>query len=156
MNIRTSDDLKVISSDLLRETGPQIIIKNSDTKKTIKLSGCVLEALFNLNNQHLLFTTDDCPFEEGLHIYLLDNSLKVLDFLELYAPYTPAILRNIKIIDPNKINFAFFHEEEKWELTVLETPKFLPFKNQYPVRKKFSSFFKKSNLVLTHIVKQWA
>lgn len=39
----------------------------------IILEGLYLEAQYNFgNDKYILFLTEDCPFEEGLFIYLID------------------------------------------------------------------------------------
>ena len=56
--------------------------------------GVLLEAQFeNEQGEALLWMTDDCPYEEGLHVYLMGPTGAVLDSLEAGAPYSPGILK---------------------------------------------------------------
>ena len=41
------------------------------------LEGLYLAAQYKFNNKFILFLTEDCPFEEGLFIYLLDQTFNV-------------------------------------------------------------------------------
>ena len=36
------------------------------------IDGLVLAGYYEVGTGHLLFVTDDCPYEEGLHIHLFD------------------------------------------------------------------------------------
>lgn len=72
------------------------------------LEGTVLEACPQHGNQYLLFLTDDIPFEDSLHIHLLDEDLNRIDTVTLSAPYTTGHFRNLKCEDSGGITFEFF------------------------------------------------
>jgi hypothetical protein len=108
------------------------------------LLGISLEAQFKFNNKYLLFLTEDCPFEEYLSIYLLDQSFNVLDRAGMFIQFTPGMLGNLKIENDHEISFTFFSNDEKWTLTILPTPKrVLTFGLKVPVRRPFSFFGKR-------------
>lgn len=81
------------------------------------LEGTVLEACVQYGNQYLLFLTDDIPFEDSLHIHLLDEDLKRVDTATLGAPYTTGHFRNLRYEDSGEITFEFFGNCV-WEVSV--------------------------------------
>lgn len=82
------------------------------------LEGVVLEACVQHGHQYLLFLTDDIPFEDSLHIHLLDDELRTIDSLALGAAYTTGHFRNLKCDEAGGITFEFFGDQV-WELSVL-------------------------------------
>src|SRR5690606_37573344 len=72
------------------------------------LEGVILEACVQHGNQYLLFLTDDIPFEDSLHIHLLDEHLNRIDTVTLGAPYATGHFRNLSCKEPGKITFEFF------------------------------------------------
>jgi len=82
------------------------------------LEGTVLEACIQHGNRYLLFLTDDIPFEDSLHIHLLDEALNRIDTVTLGAPYTTGHFRNLKCEDSGGITFEFFGKCV-WEIVVL-------------------------------------
>ncbi|TGN40325.1 hypothetical protein [Marinobacter confluentis] len=81
------------------------------------LEGTVLEACVQLGNQYLLFLTDDIPFEDSLHIHLLDEDLERVDTATLGAPYTTGHFRNLNCVGSAGITFEFFGDCV-WEISV--------------------------------------
>ncbi len=91
------------------------------------LEGTVLEACVQHGNRYLLFLTDDIPFEDSLHIHLLDECLNRLDTITLGTPYATGHFRNLICEDSGKITFEFFGGCE-WEVIVLTKKRLrLPF-----------------------------
>lgn len=81
------------------------------------LEGTVLEACVQHGNQYLLFLTDDIPFEDSLHIHLLDENFNKIDTVTLGAPYTTGHFRNLICEDSSRITFEFFGDCV-WEVSV--------------------------------------
>jgi hypothetical protein len=91
------------------------------------LEGIVLEACVQHGNQYLLFLTDNIPFEDSLHIHLLDENLNRIDSATLGGAYTTGHFRNPTCEDSGKTTFEFF-EDCVWELSVLANRRLrLPF-----------------------------
>lgn len=108
------------------------------------LSGLYLHAQFKSDNKYILFLTEDCPFEEGLYIYFIGPSFKILDRAEIGMPYIPAILGHLKIENDHEISFTFFSNDEKWTLSILPAPKrVLTHGLKVPVKRPFSLFGKR-------------
>lgn len=96
------------------------------------LEGIVLEACVQYGNQYLLFMTDDIPFEDSLHIHLLDENLNRADTATLGAPYTTGHFRNLICEDSAELTFEFFGDcvwqvsvspEERLRLPFISGPK---------------------------------
>lgn len=81
------------------------------------LDGLVLEAQFDNEGETLLCLTDDCPFEEGLHIYLMGPAGTVLDSMRAGAPYSPGIL-DIKHGGERCLELEFFQTGVLYRLQV--------------------------------------
>lgn len=77
--------------------------------------GAVLEAAFQSDGRTLVFLTDDLPFEDSLHVHLLDEGLALLDSAVLSAMYATGIFELIGSHSPRSVRFRFFGG---WEWTV--------------------------------------
>lgn len=84
------------------------------------LDGLQLEAQFDNEGETLLWMTEDCPYEEGLHIYLMDATGTVLDAMEAGAPYSPGILK-MKEASGRWLEFEFFLTGALYRLEVEDT-----------------------------------
>lgn len=97
----------------------ELLFQNRETG--IVIDGVVLEKQFSFEEKYLLFLTEDCPYEEGLHIYLLDHELQILDGIELGGAYASAILQDVKVEDDMLVTFTFFGHD-LWRLQIASTP----------------------------------
>lgn len=93
----------------LVEIGPEkSAIKLLGSDKAVEIPGSVLEAQLELQNGWvLILTTENSPYDEALHVTLLDKNLEVLDQVELSQDMTPAIVTDIEIIDGERLQFMF-------------------------------------------------
>lgn len=70
--------------------------------------GRILEGQYRLENgAYLVLATEDCPYEEVLHILLLDSELRLLDRIDIGLEYHGGIFENAKIIDRETLEFDF-------------------------------------------------
>lgn len=90
----------------------------------IEVSGFNIEEQFKVDSFYLIFITDNCPYEEYLYIYLLNDKIDILDSLDVGFPYVSGILRNIKEISDTIINFDF-HNDITYQLSILSKKSFL-------------------------------
>jgi hypothetical protein len=88
------------------------------------IDGEVCEACINYGEFYLVFTTNDCPFEESLNIHLLDRNYSVLDQAALVWPYSTGSFTLLDLIEPNLITFKFFGEAI-WEIELYPSKKVL-------------------------------
>ena len=87
------------------------------------LSGVVLETALWWEDHLLLFLTDDIPFEEGLHIYLLDERLQIVDQVHMVGAYTTGVFTAVDLTKEDTVRFRFFGGIV-WTLTLLEQDEF--------------------------------
>ncbi|MFL1485783.1 hypothetical protein [Marinobacter sp. LN3S78] len=84
-----------------------------------KLPGIVLEKAFSLNDGRLLVvTTDNCPFEEGFHLSLIDSDGSLLESAHRVIPYHPGILAKLFSVGEETIKIVF-HDGEAIKVTVV-------------------------------------
>lgn len=110
----------------------QILLQGHPTGRQLK--GRQLVDQYASGQRYVLITSDDNPFDEVLHIYLLDLELNILDEMDLAQPYTPGIYRAQHHYG-KRLEFTFF-PEGLWCLEVREQPKSKPLNyDHYPVRR---------------------
>ncbi len=91
------------------------------------VTGVTLEAQFDLaDGSSLLWLTEDCPYEEGLHVYLIGRGGELEDALEAGAPYTPGILE-LRATGEDWVRFEFFRNELEYRLQVEPRARFRMF-----------------------------
>jgi hypothetical protein len=96
---------------------PKCQIKiNGSTTDSI-LEGAILEAAIKYQEFYLVFTTNDCPYEDTLNIHYLDQGLRILDQASLSWPYGTGSFTLINILQPNRVKFQFF-TRDNWEITL--------------------------------------
>lgn len=76
--------------------------------KTLSCTGSVLEAQMELQNGwYLILTTENSPYDEALHVTLLDRQFEVLDQVELSQDMTPGIVKELQVIGDWQVQFLF-------------------------------------------------
>jgi hypothetical protein len=98
----------------------ELLFNGSPTGVTIP--GIVLEAQYRSGDSHLLLTTEDVPFEDALHLLLLDERLVLLDHVELAHPYAAGLVKDVRPAGGERLTFSFFGGD-LWETTVMQTPR---------------------------------
>lgn len=90
------------------ETKPQSRVLADGRDTGAIADGVVLEAALVSHDRHLLFTTDDVPFEEGLHIQLFDPGWARIDHADMVWLYATGTFRDLRIVAPEALTFVFF------------------------------------------------
>lgn len=88
-----------------------------------RVPGAVLEQAAQWQSFYLLFTTDDTPFEELLHIHLLDAELNLLDSATLGGIYSTGSFSLLASAEPDTLRFWFIAGTD-WSVQVLPEPGF--------------------------------
>jgi len=115
-----------------RDPNCQLLLQQHLTGRTLR--GRKLVDQFASGQRYVLITDDDNPFEEVLHIYLLDLELNVLDELDLCQPYTPGVYQ-LHRHDDRHISFRFF-DDRLWSLQIREEPRPSPLNySRFPTRR---------------------
>ncbi len=142
MTIKSINEFQVKTIVELPDEEPRVLLENTKSNKQVKLLGKEFEAQYCIGDNFLILLTQGSILEERLYIHYLNNSLQLMDSLELAAIYTPGIVTNLAIINPDKIQFSFFEDEERWSLKILSTPRYILLGNRYPVQRRRSIFRK--------------
>lgn len=106
----------------------------------MEVDGALLEAQFELDDgSRLIWVTDDSPYDEGLHIYLLGPDDTASDSLQAGADFTAGILRFAQIGD-SSVDFEFFKNSVLYRLEIERSPRrrlWLPagWKYEHPLSK---------------------
>lgn len=110
----------------------QLLLQGHPTGRHFK--GRQLVDQYASGQRYILITSDDNPFDEVLHIYLLDLELNILDEMDLSQPFTPGVYRACHYYG-ERLEFTFF-AEGIWCLEVREQPKQKPLNiDHYPVKR---------------------
>jgi len=86
----------------------ELIINGKKTGR--RLHGYCLESAIICDDGYLVFLSHGCPFEETLSIYFVDLLGDKQDSAHIGGMYTTGTFRNIKIRQPNQMQFDFFAE----------------------------------------------
>lgn len=89
--------------------------------------GAVLEFAVDIGGHHLLFLTDDVPYEELLSIVLLDAGFQLLDSASIGRAYHSGLFAHPRLVEPARVEFEFMGNGS-WAVDVLAAPRLrLPF-----------------------------
>lgn len=78
------------------DRGPLSAVVRDGRDVGLTIAGATLEGQFILNTgEYLLLVTNNSPYEERLHLYLLDRDLRLAEKAEIGAAYTAGILRDL-------------------------------------------------------------
>lgn len=147
MSIEESAQFEVVKTEKPLDETPRISICFIPTGNIIETIGAVLEAQYSIGDNYILFVSEGTPYEEALHISLVDSKTQIVDSVEISAEYTSGMFRNVSVVQPNKVFFAFFEQDEKWCLEVLRNPKTKLWANRYPIKRE-SAFLHRTYLDL--------
>lgn len=93
---------------------PQAHLWDENEKTDTVVAGRVLDAQYGWSGGFLLLTTDDNPYEESLHIILLDDRMRRIDQVDLGQSYHPGLLRDLEVSERGGVVFSFFGTERWW------------------------------------------
>ncbi|BBA35638.1 uncharacterized protein sS8_3701 [Methylocaldum marinum] len=100
---------KLVSESTETESPKSQVLVNGEAVDSF-IDGATFEACIQYEEFYLVFTTNDCPYEESLNISLLDKQYHVLDHAVLVWPYSTGKFRLLDIVQPNLVTFEFFGE----------------------------------------------
>lgn len=124
MHILSASELSVTQVRGLPEGAvPVCEIIRSGQATGQQVPGAVLEAAAQWQSFTLLFTTDDVPFEELLHIHLLDAQLNLLDSATVGGMYSTGSFSLLESAEPDTLRFRFIGDTD-WSVQVLPEPGF--------------------------------
>ena len=85
-----------------------------------KIKGRQVVDQYSSGQRYVLITDDDNPYEEVLHIYLLDLELRVVDEIHLSQPFTSGIYQ-AQHHSGERLEFRVFNDDT-WCLEIRSTP----------------------------------
>lgn len=112
------------------------VIESADSGQTVQVAGKLIECQYRYGDRHLLLLTEDNPYEEALHVHYLDRELRLLDSLELSAPYAAGVLDHVAVAAANALTFSFFDRHDRWRLEIADAPRRRLWGNAFPVRRR--------------------
>jgi len=99
---------------------PRSRLIHNGAELPVVVDGVVLEVQVLLEDgRYLLVLTEDCPFEEQVHVILLDRFLRVRDRYRFGKPYTPGIVESVEVQE-KALQFSFAGLQ--FEVKVREKP----------------------------------
>ncbi len=72
----------------------------------------------------LLLSTDNCAFEEQLHLTFVSRDFRLLDSIDLGFEYLSGILENVRVINNRTIEFDFF-PKTRYRVVINNSGKFI-------------------------------
>jgi hypothetical protein len=112
-----------IISEATETQSPKSEITIDGTKLKLTINGVDLESCIEYNERYLVFTTDDCPFEESLNIYLLSGENEIIDNATIFWPYGTGSFKLLSVIEPNLVQFTFFGDKD-WQIKIFNNKRF--------------------------------
>ncbi|WP_437277940.1 hypothetical protein WME90_43055 [Sorangium sp. So ce375] len=132
-----------------REKHRARVARNGDLL-AVAVDGVCLEAQFELSDgSALLWLTEDSPYDEGLHIYLLGQNGCIEDALEAGADFTAGLLK-IGELGGDYVNFEFFTNMNVYQLNVTRKP---GLRLRLPAGWKYKHWLKSHRLTLSILKK---
>ncbi|WP_221801941.1 hypothetical protein [Oceanobacter mangrovi] len=119
--INESRIITTLVSEDTEDTSAKIRVAITDSPIDITVSGAFVEACIQCSEFVLVFTTNNCPFEETLNITLVDYGNSVLDSASLFWPYSTGAFAISGLVEPNKVIFEFLGDKQ-WQIEVLDNP----------------------------------
>ncbi|MGH1346021.1 MAG: hypothetical protein ACRBN8_30940 [Nannocystales bacterium] len=108
----TSDRRFVIEERLAGRLRLSRAATGGEPRIEAEVEGVVLEGELALGSgEFVLWSTQDCPYEETLHITLLGPRGEVLDTRDVGRPMQPAVFQNLVTLGDGVAEFDFFPEE---------------------------------------------
>ena len=109
------------------DTAPRAELLRDGRPTGCTVPGAVLEFAVDIGGRHLLFLTDDVPYEEVLGIVLLDAGFQLLDSASIGRAYHSGLFAHPRLVEPARVEFEFMGNGS-WAVDVLAAPRLrLPF-----------------------------
>lgn len=106
-----------------RNPNQHVLLERDHNVIPVEVEGVILEAQFELSDgSTLIWLTDNSPYDEGLHVYLLRQDETIEDAIEAGAIFGlggGGILNIIKT-NANWVEFTFFLNDSAYRLEVAE------------------------------------
>ncbi|MFD1216878.1 hypothetical protein [Microbulbifer celer] len=142
--------VNLLSLKPVSETCSRLCLSHHERKWQIP--GVVLEDQYQLSDGRMLaFTSDNCPYEEGLHILLLKTGHDEFEQVDLGLENTPGIYTNGKVVSESVMEFQFFNNEN-YRVEVVEKPRLQLTQFLSGSEIKYKSPLRRKSLSVTRLV----
>jgi hypothetical protein len=137
VRMRATDQYSLVSTN---QDGRRAVLKRQGQTQVVEVDGTLLEAQFELDDgSRLIWLTDNSPYDEGLHIYLIRQDGIPEDSLQAGADFAAGILK-FREVRSWSIDFEFFLNSVVYRLEIEQTPRhrlWLPagWKYKHPLKK---------------------
>ncbi|MBN1610639.1 MAG: hypothetical protein JW940_28675 [Polyangiaceae bacterium] len=106
------------------QEGRRAVLQRHGRTHVMDVDGALLEAQFELDDgSRLIWLSDDSPYDEGLHVYLLGPDDTLEDSLQASADFTAGILK-FHEIGSGWVDFEFFKNSVVYRLEVEPTSRY--------------------------------
>lgn len=108
---------------IIPQDNGQSILSAQDAEHTFTVPGIILEDQYRLHDdQYLLVTSDDCPYEECLHLLLIDFPNATFEQIDIGQVNTPGIYKDANLVDDRTLAFSFMGDN-RFSATVATAPR---------------------------------
>lgn len=107
--------------DSHRKKDGKMLISKQGEPLSIDVEGLIIKSQFELSNSsYLVWLTDDSPFDEMLHIYLISPNGIIEDAVEAGSRWGlgPGGVLQIEKIEDDWIDFNFFSDDTTYRLEI--------------------------------------
>ncbi len=141
-------------ADFHRKKDKKILLNKEGKTISVEVDGTLIEAQFELNDgRYLIWLTEDCPFDEMLHVYLIDRDGTVEDSVEAGAPggMGPSGILSFLDVGENWVKFSFFGKDMVCSLELSPNPKIF---RPLPECWRYKTIFKKHQIKVCEVQRE--
>jgi hypothetical protein len=129
--MRLADELTIRPGPVMADGSPtsELLLSNQPTGRL--LAGAVFEAAVQSADGYVVFVTEGIPYEDALHIHLLDGALRLRDSATIGAAFVTGAFTDLTLVDPDLLRFRFagdfswcveLFDAARWRLPWLTEP----------------------------------
>lgn len=121
MQLLSPAELSLVRTETPDNVGPVSEIVRDGRPTGRQVPGAVLEVAAVWRDRLLLLNTDDIPYEDVLHILLLDRALNLLDQARLGGIYSTGRFVPLPSTEPDQLRFRFIGDTD-WSIRMRDAP----------------------------------
>lgn len=141
-------------TDSHRKKEGMMLVSKEGKPLSIDVDGLIIDEQFELENgDYLVWLTDDSPYDELLHIYLINPEGIIQDAVEAGSRWGigPGGVLRIKVFNNDWIDFSFFSGDTTYKLEISSQKKRF---GRLPYCWRYKNFFKKHNILISEIQRE--
>ncbi len=145
-------DLYVLADSYRKKQKKHLLTRNGE-KISVEVDGVLIEAQFELSDgRHLVWLTEDCPYDEMLHVYLIRSDGIIEDSIEAGNKFGlgPSGILNISNFGENWVEFDFFSKDKICRLEIMSKPRFFKL---LPECWRYKNYLKRHQLIIRELKK---